>query len=67
MSKKDKKKQAQKASQLSAAERAKLLAQQYKREAEMDEATSIIQKAEEHRFSKGTAGRAEMDLQRRWI
>ena len=49
MSKKDKKKQAQKASQLSAAERAKLLAQQYKREAEMDEATSIIQKAEEHR------------------
>ena len=49
MSKKDKKKQAQKASQLSGAERAKLLAQQFKREAEMEEATNIIQKAEEHR------------------
>lgn len=49
MSKKDKKKQAQMASQLSAKERAKLLAQQYKREVETEDAINIIQKAEEHR------------------
>lgn len=51
MSKKDKEKKraAQKASQLSAAERSKILAQKMKSESELEKATSIIQKAEEHR------------------